>query len=121
MSNVLNEDEMETPHRIKNINAKYSDTFSPTFSISLPFKRKYSKVQRNEILLNSSPNLSNCNMPLVSMAKIWWPKNSQTFAANKIIIPAIAQYFGVEDFLNKIPPNIITIPQSADIIIAFII
>jgi hypothetical protein len=37
-----------------------------------------------------------------------------------MINPAIAQYFGVEVFLKKTPPNIITTPHIADKIIALI-
>ena len=40
INKVLNEEAMATPHKTKNINAKYSETCLPTFSISLPFNKK---------------------------------------------------------------------------------
>lgn len=120
ISKVLNDEAMETPHKIKNINAKYSETFSPTFSISFPFNKKYKSVQKKVMVLNCKPKLSKCNMPFVSILKNDMPTNSKIFAVNKMMIPATAQYFGIEIFLKKTPPNIIITPQIADIIIAFI-
>jgi hypothetical protein len=48
------------------------------------------------------------------------PENSNRLAIRIITRPAIAQYFGVDIFLKNTPPNIITTPQTAVNIIAFI-
>jgi len=40
VSSVLKVADMQTPHKTKNINAKYSDTLLPTFCISLPLNKK---------------------------------------------------------------------------------
>jgi hypothetical protein len=121
ISNVLNEELTETPHSTKNMSAKYSETLEPTFSISLPFKRKYNKVQANAIVLNNKPNLSNFNIDPTSTLNIEYPKNSATLATSTTKIPAVAQYLGTDEFLNSTPPNIITTPHIAVRIIAFIL
>ena len=105
------------PHGNK---AKYSETCLPTFSISLPFNKKYNEVQKRAMVLKCNPNLSKRSIALVLILKNCHPKNSRMFAARIIINPAIAQYFGVEDFLKKTPPNIMITPHIADKIIALI-
>src|SRR5436189_5522524 len=57
INNVLYEDDIATPHNTKNMRAKYSETFLPTFSISLPFNKKYKSVQPSAMVLKSNPKL----------------------------------------------------------------
>jgi hypothetical protein len=78
-------------------------------------------VQIKATELNTKPKASKCNIPLVSTLKNGYPKNSRRLPARTIMMPAIAQYLGVVLFLKNTPPNIITTPQSALKIIAFII
>src|SRR5439155_24448827 len=51
ISKVLKEDAMLTPHRIKNINEKYSATLIPTLLKSRHERIKYNKVLPNAMLL----------------------------------------------------------------------
>jgi len=118
INKVLKEDAIATPHKTKNIKAKYSEICLPTFSISLPFHKKLIKVQKRITVLKCNPNLSNRSMSLVSILNSFQPRNSRIFTARIITSPAIAQYFGTDAFLKKTPPNIITTPQTADKIIA---
>jgi hypothetical protein len=117
----LKEDKMDKPHKTKKIREKYSETCIPIFSKSFPFNKKRISVEIKAMELKIKPNASKCNIPFVSTLKKGYPKNSRRFAASIIIMPAIAQYFGVVLFLKNTPPNIITTPQSALKIIAFII
>ena len=121
VNKVLNVAAMETPHKTKKIKAKYSDTLAPTFSKSLPLSKKYNKVQDSAIVIKVKLKLLKCSMSFKSMLK----KDSSVFnsmqLANKIKArPTIAQYLGVVFDLKNTPPNIITIPQIAVNIIAFI-
>jgi len=50
-----------------------------------------------------------------------WFISSKQLAANTRMIPATAQYNGVFLLLKKTPPNIMMIPQTAVIIIAFML
>ena len=112
---------MATPHNTKNINANYSETFSPTFSISLAFNKKKSSVQPKATLMNVKLKLLKCNISFTSIVKNDMPEfNCMQLAASISINPAIAKYLGVALFLIKAPPNIIITPQIAVNIIAFI-
>jgi hypothetical protein len=117
----VNEDATAIPHRMKNINAKYSARFTPTFSISRELRKKYSKVLPNAIELKSNPKLSNDNIPLVLNLKKLYPNCSATFANNNTERHRIAIALMV--FLCEVntPQNIITTPKIADNTIAFII
>ena len=122
VSNVLKVAAMAMPHKTKNISAKYSDTLLPTFSISLPFNKKSSKVQTNATVIKIRLKLLNTSMFFMSIIKKECCfNNSMQLAIIASSRPPIAQYFGVLLCLKKTPPNIITIPQTAVIIIAFII
>ena len=69
MSNVLKVAAIDTPHKTKNISAKYSETLLPTFSISLPFNKKSNKVQSNATAINVKLKLLKVSMFFKSKVK----------------------------------------------------
>ena len=122
ISKVLNVATMQTPHKTKNIKAKYSDTWLPTFSISLPLSKKKMSVHPKATVIKVRLKLLLCNISFTSMAKNGMPDlNSHILAPNAKTSPAIAMYLGVLLFFIKAPPNIIITPQTDVNIIAFIL
>jgi hypothetical protein len=113
---------MDTPQSTKNSRAKYSPTCSPTFSMSLPLSRKNNNVLAKTIAKKVRLKLLVLTMSKVSILINELPEyNSMAFKINKSEIPKRARYLGVDFDLTKTPLNIITIPQIAENIIAFII
>src|SRR4051812_21892315 len=70
MSKVLKVAARQTPHKTKNIRAKYSDTLAPTFSISRPLSRKNNSVPDSEIIIKVRLKLLKDNMFLVSKSNM---------------------------------------------------
>src|ERR1700677_3126649 len=62
INKLLNVATKQTPHKIKNIKAKYSETLDPTFSKSLPLNKKNNKVQPNATVINVRLKLLTCNI-----------------------------------------------------------
>ena len=119
---VLKVAESATPHKIKNISAKYSATCSPTFSISLPLNKKYIAVHIRAMAIKVRLKLSVRSISCVSILKSNIPLfNSTALAIKTSAIPSNAKYLGTVLLLIKTAVNIITMPQIADNIIAFII
>ena len=83
--------------------------------------RKYNKVLPNAMELNSSPKLVKDNMFLVLIWKNCIPYNSSVFAISNSINPMIAVVLIAVLAFDTRPAYIITTPQTAENIIAFIV
>ena len=122
INKVLKVADSATPHRIKNINAKYSATWLPTFSMSRPLSRKNMSVDPSATARKDKLKLFVITISITLISKNERPVlSSIALAINMISMPTIAMYLGTVLLLRKAPANIITIPQMAENIIAFII